>query len=300
MHWFESARNVIAIIVILLSFLCVFSLSTITDGLLASKGSDRVTIRDLLPFDPSSQQSVTDTGDQIASKNSKLQTRSNQTGNETASENTIIVKGSGSIPVKPDLATISLSIITSKGSEKTALDSDSVTFDKVMNFLTKNVTKNKTQSGNVSASNRSSAFTVALSIKRDNLTNYTVTRNIVINTSDLANIPNWITEVGKLGVNRIDKIQFGLTGDTMYKERINVMEKAMGDAWFNARDAAILLDARVVGVKSLTINNFTTNESVYYPKGFSPDSILYWYQDLTPSVNLGMNLTQAFLFKGVS
>jgi hypothetical protein len=116
----------------------------------------------------------------------------------------------------------------------------------------------------------------------------------------LANIPNWITEVAKLGVNRIDKVQFGLTGHTMDKERINVMEKAMGDAWFNARDAAILLDARVVGVKALTINNFTANEGLSYPKGVSPDSILYWYQDLVPSVNLGMNLTQAFLFKGVS
>jgi uncharacterized protein YggE len=297
---FESVRNVIAIIAILFSFGSVFSLSTITDGLLASKGSDRVTIRDLLPFDPSSQQSATDTGDQIPSNSSTQQTRSDQTGNESATENTITVKGSGSIPVKPDLAIISLNIITSKDSEKAALDADSATFDKVMNFLTKNVTKNKSQSGNVSASNGSSAFTTALSIKQDNLSRYTVTRNIAVNTSDLANIPNWITEVAKLGVNRIDKVQFGLTGHTMDKERINVMEKAMGDAWFNARDAAILLDDRVVGVKALTINNFTANEGLSYPKGVSPDSILYWYQDLVPSVNLGMNLTQAFLFKGVS
>jgi uncharacterized protein len=272
------------------------SIGTYTLDLHAGKGSDRVTIRDLLPFDPSTQQTAGDTGDLIASNSSLQQTPANQTVNVSPGEHTITVKGTGSLQIKPDLATVYLSIITSKDTEKATLDANLATFDKVLNFLTKNVTNIKAQSSNVSAGNASSAFMTDISIKQDNLSKYTVARKMVFSTSELANIPEWITEAGKLGANRIDSIQLGLTSDTMDKERINVMEKAMGDAWFNARDAAILLGVRVVGVKSLTVDNFDVVEHLSYPEGISLASISAWYQYPIPSVSLEMNLTQSFLF----
>jgi uncharacterized protein YggE len=71
----------------------------------------------------------------------------------------------------------------------------------------------------------------------------------VISTSNISGMPAWITELGKLGVNSLDKIEFSLTDENMDKDRIDVMEKAMGDAWTKARDAAILLGVKVVGVK---------------------------------------------------
>jgi hypothetical protein len=110
-------------------------------------------------------------------------------------------------------------------------------------------------------------------------------------------MPYWINEVGKLGVNRLDKIHFNLTDENMDKERINVIEKAMGDAWTKARDVAILLDVKVIGVKSLAIDNFAVYEHLSYPRGVSPSTISSWFQDFTPSIKLATNVTQSFLFK---
>ena len=202
--------------------------------------------------------------------------------------------------MKPDFVTISLGIITSKDSEKASLEANSATFHSVMDFLTKCVFNHKDQSNNKSAVSTSSVSTNALSIKQANLSKYKVVRSIVISTSNISGMPSWITELGKLGVNSLDKIQFNLTVENMDKERINVMERAMGDAWTKARDAAILLDVKVVGVKSLTIDNFAIQEDLSYPKGISPSSISWWFQDFTPSVNLEMNITQSFLFRAMN
>jgi uncharacterized protein YggE len=136
-----------------------------------------------------------------------------------------------------------------------------------MDFLTKYVINHKDQSNNISAVNTSSVPTNARSIKQANLSKYTVVQSIVLSTSNISGMASWITELGKLGVNSLDKIQFTLTDENMDKERINVMEKAMGDAWTKARDAAILLGVKVVGVKSLTIDNFAIHEDLSYPKG---------------------------------
>lgn len=278
----------------------IFSLIILFGDIYGSKGSDRVTIHDLLPFDPSTQQTATDTGSQALNESSV------QTRNESTSiipdmiEHIISVTGSGALQVKPDFATVSLSIVTSKDSEKASLEANSATFLTVMDFLTKNVINNKNQSSNISSTNTSSVFTNSLSIKQVNLSKYTVIRNIVISTSNITAMPYWITEVGKLGVSSLDNIHLTLTDENIEKERINVMEKAMGDAWTKARDAAILLGVKVIGVKSLAIDNFAIHEHLSYPRGVSPNTISSWFQDFTPSIKLAMNITQSFLFKGTS
>jgi uncharacterized protein len=298
---------------LILSFtVWIFSIMILLGDVSGTKGSDRVTIHDLLPFDPSTQQTATDTGSQALNNisNSSAQTDmisstiQPQNGSNTnmldMTEHIISVTGSGVLPVKPDLVTISLGIITSKDSEEASLEANSATFHSVMDFLTKYGINNKVQSNNISAVNTSSVSTNALSIKQANLSKYTVVRSIVISTSNISGMPSWITELGKLGVNSLDKIQFTLTDENMDKERINVMEKAMGDAWTKARDAAILLGVKVVGVKSLTIDNFAIHEDLPYPKGLSPISISWWFQDFTPSVNLDMNISQSFLFRDMN
>jgi uncharacterized protein YggE len=282
-------------------FICsIFSLIILLGDIYGSKGSDRVTIHDLLPFDPSTQQTATDTGNQALNETS-IQTRNESTSNiPDMIEHIISVTGSGMLQVKPDFATVSLSIVTSKDSEKASLEANSATFLTVMDFLTKNVINNSNQSSNISSTNTSSVFTNSLSIKQANLSKYTVIRNIVISTSNISAIPNWITEVGKLGVSRLDNVHFTLTDENIEKERINVMEKAMGDAWTKARDAAILLDVKVIGVKSLAIDYFAIHEHLSYPRGVSPSTISSWFQEFTPSIKLAMNITQSFLFKGTS
>jgi uncharacterized protein YggE len=306
LHCLKSDLDWLSIAPILCFMGSILSLTILPGDLFGSKGSDRVTIRDLLPFDPSTQLTATDIGSQILNKSTSQtgtvsstdQARNGNTSyNADITEHTISVKGSGVIQVEPDFATVSLSIISSKGTEKASLDANSATFDAVKNFLTKNVINYKNQNSNIYVTNTSSLSTKALSIKQDNLSMYTVVRNIVISTSNLSNIPYWIAEVGKLGVNRLDKIQFNLTNENTDKERINVMERAMGDAWAKARDAAILLGVKVIGVKSLAIDNFAIREQFSYPQGFSPTTASSWFRDFTPSINLETDITQSFLFK---
>jgi uncharacterized protein YggE len=139
-----------------------------------TKGSDRVTIHDLLPFDPSTQQTTTDTGSQALnnSSNSSAQTGmisstiQPQNGSNTnmldMNEHIISITGRGVLPVKPDIVTISLSIITSKDSEKASLEANSATFHSVMDFLTRYVINYKDQINNISAVNTSSISTNTL------------------------------------------------------------------------------------------------------------------------------------------
>ncbi len=96
----------------------------------------------------------------------------------------------------------------------------------------------------------------------------------------------------KAGAN-VDQIQFGLSENMMDEQRINVMEKALGDAWKKARDAAILLDVRVIGIKSLSIDGFSFSNEAYFPASNNPN----FASSLIPSsVDLIMNVSQSFLF----
>jgi hypothetical protein len=72
------------------------------------------------------------------------------------------------------------------------------------------------------------------------------------------------------------------------------MELALGDAWKKARDAATLLDVRVVGIKSLSIDKLSFDNEAQFPN-FSTTS--FGASLIPSSVDLVMNVTQSFLFK---
>jgi uncharacterized protein YggE len=254
----------------------------------SSAVSGRTTIRDLLPFDPSaSEPNLEGIGTKWSVETGNAESK---IGLSNLTEHTISASGRGILQMEPDLATIYLRILTTKNNEKLALDSNLAIFRAALDSLTKEGNKGN-QTGNLTSQNISS--TVAL--KYENASKFTVTRNLVIITSNIQAVPNWLDKAVKAGVN-VERVQFGLSDHRLEEQRINVMERAMGDAWKNARDAAILLGVKVTGVKSLSIDSFNVREDIPFPGLISRNFSSSWFVDFSPSVGLVLNVTQSFLF----
>jgi uncharacterized protein len=302
----KNEINKISLKYISLACFVVFTLSILfsypSSQYIYGKTPDRVTIHDLLPFDPgASEKSAalnatvshpTSTSKQSVLANNMTSLKNGSTVSTIDSgamtDHTITVSGSGSLKVKPNLATVHLSITTSRNNVEAAYVANLVAFQNLTSSIT-NVGTKDNKTSNFGLQNVSSI----ISIKQENNTKYAITRSILIKATNMTAITVLLDKALKAGAN-VDRIQFGLSENMMDDQRISVMEKALGDAWKKARDAAILLDVRVIGIKSLSIDGFSFSNEAYFPASNTSN----FASSLVPSsVDLIMNVSQSFLFR---
>lgn len=266
------------------------------------KTSERVTIHDLLPFDPaasekspllnastnnsnSSSLGKVGIGNSASLKNGSI-VSTIEAGMMT--DHTITVSGSGSLKVKPNLANIHLSLTTIGNSAETAYAANLAILQKITGGI-KNTGAKNDKTDTFAAQN----LTYTVSFNQENATKKAVTRSIWVKATNMTAASILIDKALKAGAS-VDRIQFGLSEDKLDEQRVNVMELALGDAWKKARDAATLLDVRVVGIKSLSIDTLSFGNEAQFPNS----SITSFGASLIPSsVDLVMNVTQSFLFK---
>lgn len=264
------------------------------------KTSGRVTIHDLLPFDPAVSQknpALNATVNNISSTSGK-----NGVGNSTLkngsivstieagimNDHTITVSGSGSLKVKPNLANVHLSITTTGNSAETAYAANQAIFQKITRGI-KNIGANNNKTDTFAAQNLSST----ISFNQENATKKVVIRSILVRATNMTAVSILLDKALKAGAN-VDQMQFGLSDDKLDEQRVNVMELALGDAWKKARDAATLLDVRVVGIKSLSIDGLSFGNEAQFPTSTTTN---FGASLIPSSIDLVMNVSQSFLFK---
>jgi hypothetical protein len=234
-HYTNSTRMYIGRVFFLICTILILCSNSSFQNIYA-KTSERVTIHDLLPFDPATSE------------------KSPTTGN----------------------------------SAETAYAANLAILQKITGGI-KNTGAKNNKTDTFAAQNLSSI----VSFNQENATKKVLTRGILVRATNMTAVSVLLDKALKAGAS-VDRIQFGLSEDKVDEQRVNVMELALGDAWKKARDAATLLDVRVVGIKSLSIDDLSFGNEAQFPIS----STTSFGASLIPSsVDLVMNVTQSFLFK---
>jgi hypothetical protein len=170
------------------------------------------------------------------------------TGSNTS---TLSVLGTATENTTPDRITLSIGIETSNKIADAALMSNSVLTDKVLNVLRSvGVKENETST---------SSFSISPNYlyqdgSRTNITRFTVTNSIKIESPNVSDVSKWIDASIKAGVNNINAIDFGLSVKKQEETRNLVMKHAIDDALSKARVAAQELGLHIIGVKSISLD----------------------------------------------
>jgi len=80
------------------------------------------------------------------------------------------------------------------------------------------------------------------------LTGYTVTNSITVESSNLSNVSNWIDAAVSAGANRVDRLSFTLSEERMDDIRGDLMQDAIDKARSKVDALAQALDVKITGV----------------------------------------------------
>lgn len=88
---------------------------------------------------------------------------------------------------------------------------------------------------------------------RLNISGFTVLNSILIETSNLDNVSEWIDTAVQLGANDVNDIRFAVSNDRLEDTKNELITEAINSAKRKAETAASALGLNVIGVKSLDI-----------------------------------------------
>jgi uncharacterized protein YggE len=95
-----------------------------------------------------------------------------------------------------------------------------------------------------------------------NITGYTVTNSIQIDTANIDKISRWIDIAVATGANRVNSIYFSLSDQKLDETKNNLLKDAINNAKSKADIAASVLGLKVIGTRSinLDVSPYTTND----------------------------------------
>jgi uncharacterized protein YggE len=204
-----------------------------------------------------------------------------QKTNNNITNNTIIsVAGTATTKVKPDKVTLILGVETTNQTANAALSTESATMNKVLNvLLSAGVKQNETST---------SAFSISpnynYSQGRNIITGFTATNSIQIESSKINDTAKWIdTAISSGGATTVNSIDFSLSDKRLGETKNGLIKQAINDARSKADIAASALGLKVLGIKSINLNEieqpptptqpFVQNESTLAGGGASTRSI---------------------------
>ena len=172
-----------------------------------------------------------------------------------ADNNTIYVTGTAGTAVKPDKVIVSLGIITANKTSDAALASNSIVMNKVIDALKAVGLKDnetRTLSFRISPIHKdmqsSDTSTTAIA-------GFTVSNSIQIETTNINNISKLIDTAISTGANTVDSIDFILSDKKLQETETNLINQAIENAKMKADTAASAAGVKVIGLKSLKIND---------------------------------------------
>jgi uncharacterized protein len=203
---------------------------------------------------------------------------------------TLTVTGSATTSVKPDKVIVSLGVQTTNNTAKAALDTNSKSMNKVLEaLLAAGVKQNETSTSSFSISPNYN-----YSQGRNIITGFTVTNSIQIESSKVANISKWLDTAISAGTNTVNSIDFTLSDKKLAEIKNGLIKLAIDDARNRANFAASASGLKVIGVRSISLNEFASTPqpmplalqklSVPPPAGGTP--IISGQQQVSESVSI--------------
>ncbi len=165
--------------------------------------------------------------------------------------NILSTSGMATADVKPDKVTIIVGVETTNKTAKAALSSNAAALNKVLEvLLAAGVKKNETSTSSFSVSPNYN-----YSQGQNKITGFTVANSIQIQSSNVNGTAKWIdTAVSSGGANTINSINFALSDNRSGEVKNNLIKQAVIDARSKADIAASALGLKIIGVKSVNLN----------------------------------------------
>jgi uncharacterized protein YggE len=188
----------------------------------------------------------------------------NSTGNVSVNSNsvttyvnsTVYTTGSAITMLAPDRVVISIGAETT---DKTANDALSLN-----SGLMNNITSELRNHGLRPNETRTSSFNIfplynyTESGTRLNVTGFTVTNTVQIESSNLNNVSQWIDTAVASGANSINSIDFSVSEKRLEDTRSKLITDAIDNAKQKVEAAASAVQLNVIGVKSVIVDGSTT------------------------------------------
>lgn len=215
-----------------------------------------------------------------------------KTHNNITNNNILSDAGTATTKVKPDKVTLILGVETTNQTAKAALSTNSATMNKVLNvLLSAGVKQNETST---------SAFSISpnynYSQGRNIITGFTVSNSIQIESSKINDTARWIdTAISSGGATSINSIGFTLSDKKLQEIKNGLLNQAINNARNKADIAASAVGLKVLGIKSMYINEFEQpptppqpflqKQSLATPAGANGTPIISGQQDVSVSVS---------------
>lgn len=180
----------------------------------------------------------------------------NSSSHTTNVNSTVYTTGSAITRLAPDRVVISVGAETT---DKTANDALSLN-----SGLMNNITSELRNHGLRPNETRTSSFNIfplynyTESGTRLNVSGFTVTNTVQIESSNLDNVSQWIDTAVASGANSINSIDFSVSEKRLEDTRSKLITDAIDNAKQKAEAAASAVQLKVLGVKSIIVDGATT------------------------------------------
>lgn len=178
-------------------------------------------------------------------------------------EKTISVSGLAVTTVDPDLLTVIFGIETQEETAQQALTSNSEIMNKVILSLQKDgIRKDEISTSSLNIHPVYESYKNEFNGYSSELVGYKVSNIISVETKKLDSAAAIIDGAVSAGVNRVDSVYFSLSPERHNTIKDKLLEDAVVNARQRAQNALYPLDHKIIGVKSISLSEF----SIPYPQ----------------------------------
>src|ERR671919_3167549 len=213
---------------------------------------------------------------------------------ENNTNTTLSVSGSAITKIRPDRVFISLGVETTDTTANGSLASNSMLMNQAITALRNlGIMENETST---SVFNIFPNYNYTESGTRLNITGFTATNSIQIESSKIDNVSSWIDTAVAAGANNINTIEFTISNKKLEDTRNMLIVEAISNARQKADIASAAVGLKIIGVESIVVEEFANipppepfmaREALAEPAaGPSPTPILAGEQQVSANVEI--------------
>jgi uncharacterized protein YggE len=175
--------------------------------------------------------------------------------NNTSNANTLFVTGTANTKVKSDKVILSLGVETNNKTANAALVANSKIMNKVIDALkTAGVKENETSTSSLSIFPNYNYSRPTDTVGK--ITGFTVSNLIQIQSMNIRNVSSWIDTAIASGANTVNNVDFTISDKKLDETKNSLIKQAINNARTKADIATSVLGLKVVGIKSVNLNEF--------------------------------------------
>jgi uncharacterized protein YggE len=192
----------------------------------------------------------------LFAQNTAVNDIGNKTTGITGLNSTIYSFGSAFARLQPDRVFASIGVETTEKTANAALTENSELMNRIVSELrNKGLMQNETRT---SSFNIYPVYNDTGYGTRLNVSGFTATNFIQIESSKLDNVSEWIDTAVASGANSINSIDFTVSNNRLEDAKNNLITQAIANAKQKADIAASAVGSKVIGAKSIILEGFNT------------------------------------------